>query len=309
LDTFEILKNFRGLSDDEFQAEPWCYTIINTNSPRVLDIPMAQGIIDFSRHGQMTVVTPFCMMGAMAPASVAGALILSHAECLAGLALAQINNPGAPVCYGAFASNVDMKSGAPAFGTPEQFQANLGSGQLARKVGLPWRCAAGSSANINDAQAANETQMGLWSCIMAGSTMLVHSAGWIEGGLTVSFEKLITDMEVVQIIAELCAPTPQSEDDLAMRALWEVDPGGHFFGCQHTMDRYQSAFYDPLIADWSNFGTWTENGEQDASQRALTKWQDIIADFEPPKINEDQKAEMEEFIAKRTAEGGAFPVS
>ena len=309
MDTFEILKNFRGLSDEEFQAEPWCYTIINTNSPRVLDIPMAQGILDFSSFGQMTVVTPFCMMGAMAPASVAGALTLSHAECLAGLALAQLNNPGAPVCYGAFASNVDMKSGAPAFGTPEQFQANLGSGQLARKVGLPWRCAAGSSANINDAQAANETQMGLWSCIFAGSTMVVHSAGWIEGGLTVSFEKLITDLEVVQIIAELCNPTPQEEDDLGMRALQEVEPGGHFFGCQHTMDRYQSAFYEPLIADWSNFGSWTENGAKDASHRALDKWQEIVANFEPPKINLDRKAEMEEFIAKRTAEGGAFPVS
>ena len=309
MDSFEILKNFRGLTDEEFQAEPWCYTIINTNSPRLLDIPMAQGIIDFSSYGQMTVVTPFCMMGAMAPASVAGALTLSHAECLAGLALAQINNPGAPVCYGAFASNVDMKSGAPAFGTPEQFQANLGSGQLARRVGLPWRCAAGSSANINDVQAANETQMSLWSCIMAGSTMLVHSAGWIEGGLTVSFEKLITDMEVIQIISELCSPTPQEEDDLAMRALWEVQPGGHFFGCQHTMDRYQSAFYDPLIADWSNFGTWTEKGKQDASQRALTMWQEIVSNFVPPEIDPDRKAEMEEFIAKRTAEGGAFPVS
>ncbi len=309
LDTFEIIKNFRGITEDEFRAEPWCYTVINTNSPRVLDIPMAQGIIDFSSYGQMSIVTPFCMMGAMAPASVAGALTLSHAECLAGLALAQINNPGAPVCYGAFASNVDMKSGAPAFGTPEQFQANLGSGQLARKVGLPWRCAAGSSANINDAQAANETQMGLWSCILAGSTILLHSAGWIEGGLTVSFEKLIADVEVAQIIAELCAPTPHDEDDLAMRALEEVGPGGHFFGCQHTMDRYQSAFYEPLIADWSNFGTWTERGAQDTSQRALIKWQEIVNNFNPPTIDLDRKTEMEEFIAKRTAEGGSFPVS
>ena len=189
MDCFEMLSTARGLSDDEFRAGPHCYTIINTNSPRTLDIPMAQGLIDFARHGQMSIITPFTLMGAMAPITVAGAITLSHAEALAALTLTQLANPGAPVCYGTFTSNVDMKSGAPAFGTPSHFQASLAAGQLARHLGLPWRSAAGSAANINDVQAANENQFGLWGCLMAGATVIIHSAGWLEGGLDRVFRK------------------------------------------------------------------------------------------------------------------------
>ncbi len=167
-DGFEMIAGFRGLSDDQFMQNPHCYTIINTNSPRQIDIPMAQGLIDFARHGQVSVVTPFCLMGAMAPVTVAGAITLSHAEALAGITLTQLANPGAPVCYGAFASNVDMKSGAPAFGTPEQVKASLAAGQLARLVGLPWRNAAGCAANTNDAQAAHETEISAWGALLSG---------------------------------------------------------------------------------------------------------------------------------------------
>ncbi len=216
-DSFEMVRLARGLSAEAFANEAHCFTIINTNSPRQLDIPMAQGLIDFAAAGQMSIVTPFCLMGAMAPVTVAGALTLSHAEALAGIALTQITRPGAPVCYGAFPSNVDMKSGAPAFGTPEQVKANLGAGQLARLLGLPWRSAAGCAANIADAQAAHETQMSAWGAVLAGCTVLVHGAGWIEGGLTLSYEKLITDLEVMQIFAELCVPTPAEDADLGLR--------------------------------------------------------------------------------------------
>ncbi len=309
LDGFEMIRDFRGLSDAEFGAEPRCYTIINTNSPRQLDIPMAQGLIDFARHGQMSIVTPFCLMGAMAPVTVAGALTLSHAEALAAITLTQLVRPGAPVCYGAFSSNVDMKSGAPAFGTPEQVKANLGAGQLARFLGLPWRCAAGCAANINDAQAANETQMSAWGAVLAGATVLIHGAGWIEGGLTVSYEKLITDLEVMQIFAELCAETPAGEGEIALDALTEVQPGGHFFGCAHTMERYATAFYDPLVADWSSFGTWTERGAKDASTRATAIWQRLL-DTAPAFAHDPDSAEaLSGFIARRTAEGGAPPES
>ncbi|MEL6643255.1 MAG: trimethylamine methyltransferase family protein [Pseudomonadota bacterium] len=308
-DCFEMIRDFRGVSDAEFAAAPHCYTIINTNSPRQIDIPMAQGLIDFARAGQMAIVTPFCLMGAMAPATVAGALTLSHAEALAAITLTQLTNPGAPVCYGAFASNVDMKSGAPAFGTPEQVKANLGAGQLARLLGLPWRCAAGCAANLGDAQAAHETQMSAWSAILAGSTVMLHGAGWLEGGLTVGYEKFITDIEMLQTFAELCAETPADADAIGFEALAEVQPGGHFFGASHTMERYQSAFYEPLVADWSNFGTWTENGAQDATTRATAIWQGILADFTPPKMDGDRVAGLRDFIAKRTAAGGAAPVS
>lgn len=308
-DCFAMIQDFRGVSDDEFLAAPYCYTIINTNSPRQLDIPMAQGLIDFARAGQLSIVTPFCLMGAMAPITIAGALTLSHAEALAAIALTQLARPGAPVCYGAFASNVDMRSGAPAFGTPEQVKANLGAGQLARLLGLPWRCAAGSAANVNDAQAAHETQMSAWGAVLAGATVVIHGAGWLEGGLTVSYEKLITDLEMLQTFAELCAPTPAEDSDIALDALREVPPGGHFFGATHTMERYQTAFYEPLVADWSNFGTWTERGSKTANERATEVWQRILSGESEATAATDRVEALRDFIAKRTAEGGAPPES
>ncbi|KRB22842.1 MULTISPECIES: trimethylamine methyltransferase family protein [Mesorhizobium] len=308
-DGFEMIRLARGLSQDEFLANAHCYTVINTNSPRQLDIPMAQGIIDFARAGQVSVITPFCLAGAMAPITVAGALALQHAEALAGLTLAQIVRPGAPVVYGSFSSNVDMKSGAPAFGTPEHVKATLGAGQLARFTGLPWRSGGGSAANISDAQAAHETQFALWGSVLAGATMCIHAAGWLEGGLSVSFEKMITDIEALQTVAELCAATPGDEDAIGFEAIAEVQPGGHFFSAGHTMARYRTAFYEPLVADWSNFGNWTQSGSKTASERATGVWRRAVADFEPPASAAATSGVLDEFIARRTEEGGAAPVS
>lgn len=310
MDCFEMLRDFRGVSDDAFLAAPYCYTIINTNSPRTLDIPMAQGLIDFARHGQLSIVTPFTLMGAMAPITVAGAITLSHAEALAGIALTQLVRPGAPVCYGTFTSNVDMKSGAPAFGTPAHFQASLAAGQLARLTGLPWRSAAGSASNINDVQAANENQMGLWGCLMAGATVIIHSAGWLEGGLSVSYEKIITDAEVLNMIAELCAGAQAGDDEIGFdNALSQVNPSGHFFDAPQTMERYNTAFYEPIVHDYANFGTWTERGAQDANTRATKVWKDILAADRRPPVDQDRLDALQSFIAKRTAEGGAPPES
>ncbi|WP_299685195.1 trimethylamine methyltransferase family protein [uncultured Tateyamaria sp.] len=308
-ESFEMLRDFRGISDMEFAAHAHCYTIINTNSPRQLDIPMALGIMDFARAGQMAIITPFTLMGAMAPITVAGAMTLSHAEALAAIALGQLVNPGAPVCYGTFTSNVDMKSGAPVFGTPEHFKASLAAGQLARHIGLPWRCASGSAANLGDVQAANETQFGTWGCLMAGATVTLHAAGWLEGGLTVSYEKLVTDVEVLQMIAELCADTSAEDADIALEALEEVQPGGHFFGASHTMDRYATEFYEPVVADFANFGTWTERGSADATTRATDIWKGILRDFIPPLGNDDRLEALETYIARRAAAGGCPPVS
>lgn len=306
-DAFTMIRGFRGLSKEEFEADPWCYTIVNTNSPRLLDVPMAQGLIDFAEARQLSVVTPFCLMGAMAPVTVAGALTLSHAEALAAIALTQIVRPGAPVLYGAFASNVDMKSGAPAFGTPEQIKASLGAGQLARRLGLPWRGSAGCAANTNDAQAAQETVMSAWGAMLAGCTMMVHGAGWLEGGLTVGYEKLVTDIEAMQVLAELGTETPADDAAIALDALAEVAPGGHFFACAHTMARYRDAFYEPLLADWSNFGTWTERGSRDADMRATELWQSVLAHATAPAVDPGRLEALDAFIAARTAEGGAPP--
>jgi trimethylamine---corrinoid protein Co-methyltransferase len=308
-DSFEMIRLAHGLGEDGFAANAYCYTIINTNSPRQLDIPMAQGIIDFARAGQILVITPFCLAGAMAPITVAGALTLQHAEALAGIMLAQTVRNGAPVVYGSFSSNVDMKSGAPAFGTPEHFKATLGSGQLARFLGLPWRSGGGSAGPSPDAQAANETQMGLWASVLAGVTVLIHSAGWLEGGLSFSYEKMITDLEVLQSVAELCEKTPADADAIGFDAISEVMPGGHFFATTQTMARYRDAFYEPLVADLSNFGNWTEAGSKTATQRAQGVWRKVLAEYQAPARGAEIDATLEPFIARRTAEGGAAPVS
>jgi len=308
-ESFEMLALAKGLSDAEFTRNVHTFTIINTNSPRVLDIPMAQGIMDFAKHGQVSVITPFCLMGAMAPITVAGGLVLQHAESLFGITLSQLVNPGAPVMYGNFASSVDMKSGAPAFGTPEHVKATLGSGQLARRIGLPWRTASGSASNMADAQGAHETEMGTWAGVLAGGTYIVHAAGWLEGGLTLGYEKLITDMEMVQTFAELASRTVADDAEMAFAALADVQPGGHFFATEHTMDRYQTAFYDPLVADWSNFGQWTENGALSADQRATAIWQERLANFKPPAGADERAGRLDDYIARRKQAGGTPPVA
>ena len=308
-DSFELLKIARGLDDAAFAADPHCYTIINTNSPRQLDIPMAQGLMDFARAGQVAIVTPFTLMGAMAPITVAGAITLSHAEALAAITLSQLVRPGAPVMYGTFTSNVDMKSGAPALGTPEHFKASLAAGQLARLIGLPWRCATGSAGNINDAQAAHETQFALWGCLMAGATTIIHAAGWLEGGLSISYEKMITDIEALQMVAELCAETACGSEEIGFDAIAEVAPGGHFFATTQTMARYQTEFYEPIVADWSNFGTWTERGAPDASSRATGIWKRIVAEDWRAPLDPGRIETMNDYITRRTADGGAPPES
>ncbi|MFZ9039626.1 MAG: trimethylamine methyltransferase family protein, partial [Gammaproteobacteria bacterium] len=304
-DAFAMARIAHGLSQQEFEAKPLCYTVINTNSPRQLDIPMCQGIIDFARAGQVSVITPFTLAGAMAPVTMPGALVLQHAEALAGILLSQIVRPGAPVVYGSFTSNVDMKSGSPAFGTPEFVQAAFGAGQLARHIGLPWRGSAATASNAPDEQAVYEFLMSAWGSILGGVNVMVHAAGWLEGGLTGSMEKFILDVEMLQTFAEIFNPLDSGDAELAYEAIASVDPGGHFFGCEHTMARYQTAFYEPLVSDWSNFGQWTENGSKTATQRANGIWKKILHDFEAPAMDPARLEELQAFIERRSAEGGA----
>jgi len=304
-DAFAMTRIAYGLSQQEFEAKPWCYTIINTNSPRQLDVPMCQGIIDFARAGQAAVITPFTLAGAMAPVTMPGALVLQHAEALAGIVLSQCVHPGAPVVYGSFTSNVDMKSGSPAFGTPEFVQAAFGAGQLARHIGLPWRGSAATASNVADEQSVYEYLMSAWGSILGGVNMMVHAAGWLEGGLTGSMEKFILDIEVLQTFAEIFEPLASSDADLAYDAIAAVEPGSHFFGCEHTMERYQTAFYEPLVSDWSNFGQWSDNGSLTATQRANGIWKQILQDFEAPVLDQARTEELQAFIERRSAEGGA----
>lgn len=304
-DGFAMTRIARGVNENEFNQKAWCYTVINTNSPRQLDVPMCQGIIDFARNGQVSVITPFTLAGAMAPVTMPGALVLQHAEALAGITLAQIVRPGAPVVYGSFTSNVDMKSGSPAFGTPEFVQAAFGAGQLARHIKLPWRGSAATASNTADEQSVYEFLMSAWGSVLGGVNMMLHAAGWLEGGLTASMEKYILDIEMLQIFAEIFQPLNSSDAELAFEAIASVDPGSHFFGCEHTMARYQTAFYEPLVSDWSNFGRWEENGSLSTTQRANGIWKKILNEFEAPEIDAGIYDELQSFVKKRTAEGGA----
>jgi len=308
-DCFAMIRQAYRLGEEEFTGGVWATTVINSNSPRQLDRPMTQGIIDFARSGQLSVITPFCLAGAMAPITISGALTLQHAESMAGIALAQLVRPGTPVSYGGFSSNVDMKSGSPAFGTPEHVKATLGSGQLARHIGFPWRSAMGAASNAADAQGAHETLMSGWATLLAGATMIVHAAGWLEGGLSFGYEKFILDIEALQSFAELTLPSPADADSIGFHALADVQPGGHFFATDHTMTRYQTAFYAPLVADLSNFGRWQDSGGQTATERATGIWQEVLDRFTPPPGAVAAAAEIEGFVAHRISEGGAPPES
>jgi trimethylamine---corrinoid protein Co-methyltransferase len=307
-DSLHMIRLGHNLSQADWDSGVWAYTVINTNSPRQLDRPMAQGIIDFARAGQLSIITPFCLAGAMAPVTVAGALILQHAEALAGITLAQIARPGAPVSYGGFSSNVDMRSGAPAFGTPEHLKMQLGSGQLARHIGFPWRSASGSASNTADMQAAQETTHTLWGAMLAQATLVVHAAGWLEGGLSFGYEKFINDIEALQTLAEMCVKPGAAVEDFALDALAEVAPGGHFFAAAHTMARYDGAFYGPLVADLSNHGQWSEGGALRSDQRATAIWQRLLAEFQPPPHGEAARDRLAAFVADRIASGGAPPL-
>jgi len=307
-DCFAMLRLAHGIDEDTFRAEPRCYSICNTNSPLQLDVPMTEGIMTFAAHGQLMIVTPFTLAGAMAPITIPGALTLAHAEALFGITLSQIVRAGAPVMYGSFTSNVDMKSGSPAFGTPEYAKAAFGAGQLARRIGVPWRCSSATASNAPDAQAAYESQMSLWGALLGGCHFILHAAGWLEGGLTASYEKFILDVEMLQMFAELFQPMLTSADEIGVEAVAEVGPGGHFFAAAHTMQRYRDAFYTPLVSDWRNYGAWTDAGARTATERATTVWRSTLAAFQPPPLEAAAHEALTALVARRRSEGGAAPL-
>jgi len=303
-DAIEMTRIARGVTSEQLAKEPSVFTIINTNSPLQLDVPMMQGIMDMAAMNQPVVITPFTLSGAMAPVTIPGALVLQNAEALAGIAFSQMVSPGAPAMYGGFTSNVDMQSGAPAFGTPEYMKAQHVGGQLARRYNIPYRTSNVSAANTVDAQAAYESVFSLWGAINSGGHMLMHGAGWMEGGLCCSFEKLILDIDLLQMVAEFLQPMDFSEDELGLRAIEDVGPGGHFFGTAHTQERFKNAFYNPILSDWRNYESWDEAGRPDAMKKANKVYKDRLATYEKPPIDEAIESELQEFIAKRKEQGG-----
>jgi len=301
-DATEVAAITLGVDRQALIREPALMTIVNTNSPLRLDEPMSEGLIEMATWGQPVVATPFTLAGAMTPATLAGALAQQHAEALFMVALAQIVRPGTPMVYGGFTSNVDMRTGSPAFGTPEYVKAQLATGQLARRVRLPWRTSNVTASPVVDAQAAYESGMSVWGAAMGGASLLYQGAGWLEGGLTASFEKLILDAELLSQMAEVMAPIVVDEDTLGLEAIAEVGPGGHFFGSAHTMARFETAFYRPMLSDWRNFETWQEDGSHTATERANRIWKQLLAEYVPPPLDLGRAEALDAFIDRRKRE-------
>lgn len=302
LDGIRMMAIARGHTLEQMAASPGVITIISVNSPRRFDDAMADGLIAMAEHGQPVVITPFTLMGAMAPVSLAAALAQQNAEVLFGVVLAQAVRTGTPVMYGAFTSNVDLRSGAPAFGTPEHTKANIASGQLARRYGLPYRTSNASASNAADAQGVYETEMSLWGAILGHSNLIYHAAGWQEGGMTASYEKLVLDVEMLQLISEFLRPIPVDEEELAFEAIRGVPPGGHFFGTPHTLARYQHAFYQPLVTKWQNYESWLASGAEDALTRATSIWKRALSEYEQPPMDPAVREALDDYVARRREE-------
>lgn len=303
-DALEMIKIVRQVDDETLDREPSIVSVINASSPLRYDKPMLQGIMEFSSRNQVIIMTPFTLAGAMAPVTVAGAVAQHNAEALAGIALTQVVRPGAPVVYGGFTSNVDMQSGAPAFGTPEFMQTAMITGQLARRYNVPYRSSGVNAANALDAQAAYESVFSLWGAVMGGAHIVLHAVGWMEGGLRASFEKMILDADLCGMVQTFLEPIGFDRDALALEAIRDVGPGGHFFGTQHTLDRFRTAFYKPLISDWRNYESWEEAGKPEAKTRMIELVDQFMATYEKPPMEGPVLAELEQFVESRKAEGG-----
>ncbi len=304
LDAIEMTRIARGADHDAMDVEPSLYSVINASTPLRYDTVMLHGIQEMSARNQCIVITPFTLAGAMAPVTVAGALVLQNAEALAGIAYTQVVRAGAPVIYGGFTSNVDMRSGAPAFGTPEYWKACLIGGQLARRYRVPYRSSNVNASNSVDAQSAYESVFALWGAVMGGVNLLLHGAGWLEGGLLASYEKMVIDADLLNMVIAMLEPVVIDDAALAVEAIAEVGPAGHFFGIQHTQDRYATEHFQPMVSSWANFEAWDEGGRIEAHQRAEALARTLVDAHQEPPMTADRRAALDDFVERRVAEGG-----
>jgi trimethylamine---corrinoid protein Co-methyltransferase len=290
---------------DALQRAPVSISLINCNSPLRWDDRMLSAMVEYNRANQAVVMTPFLLMGAMSPVSIPATLVQQIAEALTGIALCQLVQPGCPVVFGSFLSNTDMQSGSPSFGTPESAIGLLCTGQIARYFGLPFRSGGGLTASQTaDAQSAYEALMTLLPTFLAGTNFVMHSAGWLEGGLVSCYEKFIIDIELLRMLRHEFTPLEIDEASLAFGAHEEVGSGGHFLGAMHTLERFRECFYRPLLSSTENFDRWTRNGGQDAAERASKIWRDTLEAYEEPPIDDAVKAELKEFVDRRRTELG-----
>jgi trimethylamine--corrinoid protein Co-methyltransferase len=301
-DGLEMIAIARNCSRHDLLNEPSLLTVINVNSPRRVDKELLAGLMAMAENGQAAIITPFTLAGAMSPVTIAGALAQQTAEALGVIAFTQMVRPGAPVIFGGFTSNVDMKSGAPAFGTPEYVRAVIIGGQIARRWKLPYRSSNVTSSNVVDAQATSESMMSLWAAIMSHANLVYHSTGWLEGGLTASFEKSIVDADMIGAMRAWLEPLEISESSLAFDAIAATQPGGHFFGAAHTLERFETAFHAPMLADLRPYQTWAEDGAKTATERANRIWKSLLNNYEPPPIDSGIREALDAYVARRKSE-------
>lgn len=299
----DLLAMAKIVFGDPLPNQPVLGSVINVNSPLRYDDRMLGGLITMARAGQVTVITPFILAGAMSPISIASALAQQNAEALAGIALTQLVNPGAPTLYGGFTTNVDMKTGSPAFGTPEGAWAMAIGAQLARYYKLPYRGSGSlNTSKVPDAQAAYETMWSTWPAILGHTNFVMHAVGWLDGGLTASYEKFIIDAENLAMFQHFLGGFKINDDTLALDMIAEVGPGGHHFGTAHTQARFSTEFYQPFLADRLNYETWQQAGGLDTAQRANLLWKELLKQYQPPPIDSGVKEALEAYVQQRTEE-------
>ena len=292
-------------SREAIEATPATISLINCNSPLRWDDRMLEAQFEYSAAGQPVVLTPFILMGAMSPVTVPAALVQQITEALSGIALSQLIRPGTPVIFGSFLSNIDMQSGSPTFGTPESGLGLLCTGQIARHFGLPFRTGGGlTSSQVPDAQAGYEALMTMLPTFLAGANWVMHSAGWLEGGLVAGYEKFIVDVELLQMMRVEFTPLEIDEDSMAFGAHQEVGHGGHFLGAMHTMERFRTCFYRPLLSSSENYERWMRGGGKDAATRAGEVYRKRLEEYQPPPLDDAVRAELEEYVVRRRAELG-----
>jgi trimethylamine--corrinoid protein Co-methyltransferase len=297
---------FGGPGGSAERPEPRVFAVVNANSPLRFDTRMLDAMVAYAAAGQVNVITPFLLMGAMAPASVPAALVQQTTEALAGLALTQLVRPGAPVILGSFLSHTDMQSGSPGFGGPESAMGLFCSGQIARRFGIPWRAGGGflTSSQTPDAQAAYEGLNTMLPAFLAGAHYVEHAAGWLESGLVASYEKFIVDIEMLRMLKEEFTPLEIDEASLAFGAHEEVGHGGHFLGAAHTLERFRDCFYRPLLSSTENYERWQRNGGRDAADRAGDIWRQKLETYEQPPLDSGIRAQLDEYVTRRRAELG-----
>jgi trimethylamine--corrinoid protein Co-methyltransferase len=297
-DSVEMAKILFG--EQQIEENPALISLINISSPRRLDDRMLEALTVYARANQATIITPFILSGAMAPVTLAGTLIQQNAEALAGIVYAQMVRAGAPVVYGSFMTNVDLKSGAPVFGSPESQLALIAGAQMARRYNLPFRSGGMfSSSKIPDAQSAYESVMTMLPAVQSGVNFILHAAGWLENGLAAGYEKFVLDCEILGMLHTYAGGIDLSEGARAMEALRSVPPGGHHLGTAHTMERFTSAFYRAELFNYNDVDTWVDQGSKPVSELANQKVEQLLNEYQAPEIDESLDEQLQAFIAKR----------